>query len=63
MSFFSHSAVNVFNDLVPAFGHSPGNTSRGQESSYCQATRQSGWGDKEAAPCGNRLGVASVWNC
>lgn len=61
--FFSHSAVNMFNDLVSAVGHSPGNTLREQGYSHCQATRQRVWGDKEIVLCGSGLGVASVRNC
>lgn len=63
MSFLSSFTVNVFNELVSVIGHSPGNTSRGQEYSHCHAIRQSVWGDKKAMLGVNSLGVVSVGDC
>lgn len=53
----------MFNDLVSAVGHSPGNTLRELEFSHCQPIKQSVWGAQEAVLGDSGLGVARVGNC
>ena len=53
--------MNVFDDLVSAVGHLPGNAFREQEYSHLQAISQSVWRDQEAVLGGGELGIVKVF--
>lgn len=51
----------MFDDLVSAVGHRPGNAFREQEYSQLQAISQSVWRDQEAVLGGSELGIVKVF--
>lgn len=51
----------MFDDLVSAVGHRPGNAFREQEYSQLQAISQSVWRDQAAVLGGSELGIVKVF--